>query len=67
MTSRWRPPTWARMSDVLDVSGLEVRFGEMPAVRGLDLSVAAGEVLAVLGRNGAGKTTTLREIGRAHV
>lgn len=50
------------MPELLDVSGLEVRFGEVPALRGLDLSVCAGEVLAVLGRNGAGKTSTLRAI-----
>lgn len=50
------------MPEMLEVSGLEVRFGEVPALRGLDLSVRAGEVLAVLGRNGAGKTSTLRAI-----
>ncbi|GAA1416225.1 daunorubicin resistance protein DrrA family ABC transporter ATP-binding protein [Streptomyces thermospinosisporus] len=40
--------------------GLEKRFGEVRALRGLDLAVAAGSVCAVLGPNGAGKTTAVR-------
>ncbi len=47
---------------MLEVRDLVVSFGEIPAVRGLDLHVGRGEVLAVLGRNGAGKTTTLRAV-----
>lgn len=47
---------------VLELTGLHVRFGEIPAVRGLDLRLDDGEALAVLGRNGAGKTTTLRAV-----
>ncbi|MFJ4789439.1 ATP-binding cassette domain-containing protein [Streptomyces sp. NPDC088794] len=40
--------------------GLEKRFGEVRAVRGLDLAVARGTVCGVLGPNGAGKTTAVR-------
>jgi ABC-2 type transport system ATP-binding protein len=40
--------------------GLEKRFGEVHAVRGLDLAVARGTVCGVLGPNGAGKTTAVR-------
>jgi branched-chain amino acid transport system ATP-binding protein len=47
---------------VLAVTGLHVRYGEIPAVRGLDLHLDDGETVAILGRNGAGKTTTLRAI-----
>ncbi len=50
---------------MLDVDGLAVSFGEIPAVRGLDLHAEAGQALAVLGRNGAGKTTTLRALAGA--
>ncbi|MDQ0841803.1 ATP-binding cassette domain-containing protein [Streptomyces sp. V1I6] len=40
--------------------GLEKRFGDVHALRGLDLAVARGTVCAVLGPNGAGKTTAVR-------
>ncbi|EKX65452.1 daunorubicin resistance ABC transporter, ATP-binding protein [Streptomyces ipomoeae 91-03] len=40
--------------------GLEKRFGEVHAVRGLDLAVAEGSVVGMLGPNGAGKTTAVR-------
>jgi branched-chain amino acid transport system ATP-binding protein len=42
---------------VLAVEGLDVRYGEARAVFGVDLEVAAGQVVAVLGPNGAGKTS----------
>ncbi len=40
-------------------AGLHKRFGKVQAVRGLDLTVEQGEVVAFLGPNGAGKTTTI--------
>ena len=43
----------------LDVEKLNVRYGKSHVVFDLDLKVAPGEVLALLGRNGAGKTTTI--------
>jgi len=43
----------------LDVQKLNVRYGKSHVVFDLDLNVAPGEVLALLGRNGAGKTTTI--------
>jgi iron(III) transport system ATP-binding protein len=47
---------------MLDVSirGLTKRYGDVAAVRGLDLQVKAGELVALLGPSGCGKTTTLR-------
>jgi ABC-2 type transport system ATP-binding protein len=48
------------VSPVLLASGLVVDFGEVRAVGGFDLSVAAGASVALVGRNGAGKSTTMR-------
>ncbi len=42
------------------VRGLVKRFGELEAVRGIDLDVAAGEIFGFLGPNGAGKSTTIK-------
>jgi len=47
---------------VLEVSDLEVRYGNVAAVKGVSLRVGEGEVVAVIGPNGAGKTSTLRAI-----
>lgn len=47
---------------LLDVAGLSSGYSGVPVVRGVDLHVDAGEVVALLGPNGAGKTTTLLTI-----
>jgi len=47
---------------VLEVSGLNVRYGKSHVIFDLDLTVRDNEVLTLLGRNGAGKTTTLMGI-----
>nr|WP_199552469.1 ABC transporter ATP-binding protein [Streptomyces sp. N35] len=44
---------------LLQVTGLEVYYGEVRALSGLDLRVGEGEIVALLGNNGAGKTTVL--------
>ena len=48
-----------RQETVISVSGLWKRYGNLEAVRGIDLAVRSGEVFAFLGPNGAGKTTTV--------
>jgi len=47
---------------VLELEGLTVGYDGAPVVRGLDLEVGRGEIVALLGANGAGKTTTLRAV-----
>jgi ABC-2 type transport system ATP-binding protein len=44
---------------VISIKGLRKRYGDVEAVRGIDLEVQAGEIFAFLGPNGAGKTTTV--------
>ena len=45
---------------MLEVRELRVHYGAVEAVRGIDVSVGSGEVVALLGPNGAGKTSMLR-------
>ncbi|MEO1681548.1 MAG: ABC transporter ATP-binding protein [Pseudomonadota bacterium] len=47
---------------ILQISGLDAYYDDFQALYGLDLTVAKGEVLAIIGANGAGKTTLLRAI-----
>jgi branched-chain amino acid transport system ATP-binding protein len=47
---------------MLDVSGLEVRYGPVAAVRDLTLRIGKGEIVGLIGPNGAGKSTTLHAI-----
>jgi branched-chain amino acid transport system ATP-binding protein len=47
---------------VLELEGLEVRYGSVAAVRGLGLRVEPGEIVGLIGPNGAGKSTTLHAI-----
>ena len=51
---------------LLAVEQLDARHGLLKAVRNVDLRVAEGEILALVGANGAGKTTLLRAIAGAH-
>jgi ABC-type branched-subunit amino acid transport system ATPase component/branched-subunit amino acid ABC-type transport system permease component len=52
-------PMPAASEPLVSVRGLAAGYGELAAVRDLDLDVRSGEILALLGPNGAGKTTTL--------
>lgn len=46
----------------LEIKGLKVNYGSIEALKGIDISVKEGQIVALLGSNGAGKTTTLRKI-----
>ena len=45
------------MTALLEIKDLSVNYGPIPALRGVSLSLQAGETLAVIGPNGAGKST----------
>jgi branched-chain amino acid transport system ATP-binding protein len=47
---------------LLELKGLQVAYGGIQAVKGIDLSVGEGELVCLIGANGAGKTTTLKGI-----
>jgi len=47
---------------LLEVSGLRVSYGGINAVKGVDFTVRAGEMVTLIGTNGAGKTTTLKAL-----
>lgn len=50
------------MKTALSIKGLVVRYGAVEALKGIDIEVKEGEIVALLGANGAGKTSTLRTI-----
>src|ERR1700748_636023 len=47
---------------MLKIKGLQVSYGGIHAVKGVDLEVAQGELVTLIGANGAGKTTTMKAI-----
>ena len=50
------------MSDILQIKDLKMSYGPIAALKGVDLNVPQGQIVALLGANGAGKTTTLKVI-----
>jgi ribose transport system ATP-binding protein len=55
------------MSDpILQMRGIEKRFGGVHALKGVDFEIAAGECVALAGENGAGKSTLMKILGGVH-
>ncbi|MFT3864334.1 MAG: ABC transporter ATP-binding protein [Solirubrobacterales bacterium] len=59
-------PVETAVAPRLEITGLDAGYFGQPVVRELNLAVAPGEVVALLGANGAGKTTTLETIAGLH-
>src|SRR5207237_6212161 len=61
--SAGRSPERTNVGDlILDIRGLRASYGAVEVLRGIDFTVARGEIVALLGTNGAGKSTILRAI-----
>ncbi|MBT9291692.1 ATP-binding cassette domain-containing protein [Prosthecodimorpha staleyi] len=54
------------MTPILSLAGITKRYGGVEALKGVDLDVHQGEILAVCGDNGAGKSTLIRIVSGAH-
>ncbi|WP_018718247.1 ATP-binding cassette domain-containing protein [Arhodomonas aquaeolei] len=59
---RFAPSAAPAEEALLSVSGLETYYGRIQALRGVDIEVPRGQIVALVGANGAGKTTLLRTI-----
>jgi len=54
------------MTEILKMQGIAKRFDGVNALKGVDFSVSAGEVVALVGENGAGKSTLMKILGGVH-
>ncbi|SEI51348.1 monosaccharide ABC transporter ATP-binding protein, CUT2 family [Paraburkholderia diazotrophica] len=59
-------PQSSARAPLLDMQGIDISFGGVPALRGANLTVAAGEVHALIGQNGAGKSTMIKILTGAY-
>jgi branched-chain amino acid transport system ATP-binding protein len=50
------------MNSILEVKGLKTSYGKIRAIKGINLTIQQGEIVALLGANGAGKSTILKTI-----
>jgi len=55
--------TFGLMGNIIEAKGIEKSFGKLKVLKGVDVSVAKGEVLSIMGASGAGKSTLLQILG----
>src|SRR5689334_25448654 len=61
------PPSTSSAAAEIQLRGLTVRYGSVEAVKSLDLTIGAGEMLVLLGPSGCGKTSTMRAVAGLEV
>lgn len=66
MSNQRAAPDSSSLPKSIEVIGLECRYGRHLAVQGIDLSIPAGEVTALVGHNGSGKSTVLMALAGLH-
>lgn len=60
--SRSSRPIWEVQSKMLKIEGLHTHYGNIHALKGIDMEIGEGEIVSLIGSNGAGKSTTLNTI-----
>ena len=50
---------------LIEIQGLNFSYGQRPVLKGIDMTMGRGKVIAIMGGSGSGKTTLLRLIGGA--
>jgi ABC-type polar amino acid transport system ATPase subunit len=58
------PNVQSAPAPIVHISGLKKSFGHLPVLKGIDLDIQAGEVIAIIGKSGSGKSTLLKHMKR---
>lgn len=67
MNNPIKPNPRVEVAPIIQVENLHISFGQLPVIKGLDLEVKKGEVVAIIGASGSGKSTLLRCLNRLEI